>query len=273
MTGEDRATLQGFAIPLAPAMDHTYVASSCGLRWGCFGRDDNGAMICTGSESSRLANCLSQVDSRAGIIYGITGVCHQAANRILYPARLTVSLAGGFRHSVFVFGLYGSGWPEKLSGCLSPPGGGDRPPNASGGEGSSSEPKSPSSPTTTRLPNFNKSVAMTHDPSPKDEKDRTAELAALVKLGLGKPLDDRTFGELALIQADMRNEQLKLQQRLIGREISPDEYLQLFHSAEVLEMMRCERLLGPEAFSKIFGKDGLAPLIDRKTFLEEHRLR
>jgi hypothetical protein len=81
MTGEDRATLQGFAIPLAPAMDHTYVASSCGLRWSCFGRDDNGAMICTGSGSSKLANCLSQVDSRASIIYGITGVCHQAQTR------------------------------------------------------------------------------------------------------------------------------------------------------------------------------------------------
>jgi hypothetical protein len=134
MTGEDRATLQGFAIPLAPAMDHTYVASSCGLRWGCFGRDDNGAMICTGSGSSKLANCLSQVDSRASIIYGITGVCHQAANRILHPARLTVALAGGFQHSVFVFGVYGSGWPEKLFGCLSPPGGGGGPPNGSGVE-------------------------------------------------------------------------------------------------------------------------------------------
>jgi hypothetical protein len=140
-----------------------------------------------------------------------------------------------------------------------------------GGEGSS-ETKSPSSPTT-RLSNFNKSVAMAHDPNPKDEDVRTAELAALVELGLGKALDEQTFAELTLIQADTRNEQLKLQQRLIRREISPDEYLQLFESAEVLGMMRSERLLGSETFSKIFGKTRLGPLIDKKTFLEEHRLR
>jgi hypothetical protein len=271
MTGEDRATLQGFAIPLAPAMEHTYVASSCGLRWDCFGRDDNGAMICTGSGSSKFANCLSQVDSKAGIVYGINGVCHQAADRILYPAGLTVALAGGFPQSLFFFGVYGLfGWPEKLSGCLPPPGGEGAPPGGGGGQ-ESSKTKTPTNPT--RLSNFNKSISMAHEHNANDEGVRLAELAALVELGLGKALDEQTFAELTLIQADMRNEQLKLQQRLIRREISPDEYLQLFESAEVLGMMRSERLLGSETFSKIFGKTRLGPLIDKKTFLEEHRLR
>lgn len=43
----------------------------------------------------------------AGILYGVNGVCHQAANRILYPAGVTVCKAAGYAVSSYAYGDYG----------------------------------------------------------------------------------------------------------------------------------------------------------------------
>ena len=130
MVGLQRAVLDGFAIPAALVgqhWDHTYVGSSCGLLWGCFGRSSGGSSICSAPGSSILADCLSQVSSRAGIRYSITGVCHQASNRILYATRpqpATVRRCRGYQVSRFAYGEYGLGpWPERLS-CDPPASGG-----------------------------------------------------------------------------------------------------------------------------------------------------
>jgi hypothetical protein len=48
-------------------------------------------------------------------VYGVTGVCHQTANRILYPARVTVSKAGGYWASSLAYGTYGTTFPEFLA--------------------------------------------------------------------------------------------------------------------------------------------------------------
>ena len=98
--------------------DHTYVLSSRGQRWGCFGRSQGGEEICRGPGDSSLADCLACDDSRAGIIYMVTGVCHQAANRILNPANIIVSKARGYPYSSSLFGDYGIGpWPQYQT-CL-----------------------------------------------------------------------------------------------------------------------------------------------------------
>jgi hypothetical protein len=83
MAGVPSAWLVGWATPAQfnPNVDHTYVVSSCGLRWGCWGRDQGGMPIRGAAGSSQLADCLSQPNSQAGILYAITGVCHQTANR------------------------------------------------------------------------------------------------------------------------------------------------------------------------------------------------
>ena len=102
-------TLYGHAIPivLAPWWDHTYVTSSGGHIWGCFGRLKGGRVICSGSGNMDMADCLSQVNSSAALIEGRTGRCHQAANRILFPSGQFVSRANGYRLSTFQFGTYG----------------------------------------------------------------------------------------------------------------------------------------------------------------------
>jgi hypothetical protein len=113
------AKLRGYAIrTLAGRADHTYVKSSAGHVWPCFGRGAGGKLIAHGDGDADFADCLSEPDSTAGIDYLSTGVCHQAANRILYPARAIVSRAKGFRVSAYFFGVYGLGaWPE-LERCL-----------------------------------------------------------------------------------------------------------------------------------------------------------
>ena len=55
------------------------------------------------------------IPEQGGIVYGVNGVCHQIANRILYPSAQIVSHAHGYWLSVSVFGTYGtnvapSGW-------------------------------------------------------------------------------------------------------------------------------------------------------------------
>ena len=115
-------TLTGYALKMPlPRTDHTYVKSSNGHVWPCWGRSTGGTQICAGTDNTTQADCLSQPKSEAGIAYGRTGVCHQTANRILYPSGQTVSRAKGYRGSVFFWGTYGLGafpWRE-LQNCLS----------------------------------------------------------------------------------------------------------------------------------------------------------
>jgi hypothetical protein len=103
------AQLNGFAIDIGwLKADHTYVTSSDGYVWPCWGRSAGGKRICSGQGSSARANCLSQPGSTAGIIYGLSGVCHQTANRILFPAGAIVSAAKGYWASTLLYGVYGT---------------------------------------------------------------------------------------------------------------------------------------------------------------------
>lgn len=101
-------TLTGYALKMLPGgPDHTYVESNHGHVWPCWGRSSNGTPICEGNGNTGQADCLSQLNSQAGILYGRTGVCDQMANRILYPSRQIVSAASGSRGSFFMWGIYG----------------------------------------------------------------------------------------------------------------------------------------------------------------------
>ena len=98
--------------------DHTYVVCNHGLSWGCFGRSQDGYAICRGTGDPSFADCLAREDGQAGISYLVNGVCHQAANRILYPARVTVSKARGYTISSSIYGDYGLGSWLQLDKCL-----------------------------------------------------------------------------------------------------------------------------------------------------------
>lgn len=119
------SVLTGYAVAIKvwgidTRVDHTYVLSD-GFTWGCWGRSSGGHAVCNGNGSATSSNCLSQTSSHAGIVYGVTGVCHQTANRILYPARVLVSGARGYGASSFMYGTYGLNaieWILRRNRCM-----------------------------------------------------------------------------------------------------------------------------------------------------------
>lgn len=113
-------TLIAMAYPtslFANQADHTYVKCGTGKKaWGCWGGKTGGREIRRGAGSTKRANCIAKSDEKAGIkCYLINGVCHQAANRILLPAGITVRGARGYSISEAMFGTYGrvGVWPCK----------------------------------------------------------------------------------------------------------------------------------------------------------------
>ena len=99
--------------------DHTYVECANGGRgWACFGGKTGGHVIRSGTGSTVRADAIATPNEQAGLAcYLINGVCHQAANRILLAAGITVEGARGYGVSHAMFGVYGrvGVWP-----CSSP---------------------------------------------------------------------------------------------------------------------------------------------------------
>ena len=57
-------------------------------------------------------------------------------------------------------------------------------------------------------------------------ESRLTELAALIQLGLGRPLDPLTFNALADIQAELWDSQQSLAALLLARKLSQEDYLE-----------------------------------------------
>jgi len=107
------------ANPLFSMLDHTYVVASDGTKWRCNGADSGGEQIIEKSTDIEIAHSIAGANGMAGIHYGVTGVCHQISNRILYPSDTTVKMVAGYFLSVATYGEYGVGednWKElKIS--------------------------------------------------------------------------------------------------------------------------------------------------------------
>jgi hypothetical protein len=260
MAGVPSATLQGWSIPVAGTRwEHTYITSSCGLKSGCWGRDSGGVGLSGANGSSAIADCLSQPNSEAGIIYGITGVCHQTANRILHPAKITVAGCQGYILSVLLFGVYGQlPWPE-LSTCYSPGtilarvGGGQTPQGRN---------------ILSKIDVYNSTVLTARATAAAEEATQLAELSALLEMALGRPADQATLSAFQRIQDELRSAQSELVGRLHKGELAPDQYLDRLNASLRRAMERSRSLLGDQAFQEIFGESGRHPegLINRYTF-------
>ena len=99
----------------ANAADHTYVECAGGGRgWSCWGGKSGGTELRRATGSTARADAIAEPDERANITcYLINGVCHQAANRILRPAGITVRGARGYPLSQALYTVYGRQgiWP------------------------------------------------------------------------------------------------------------------------------------------------------------------
>ena len=95
--------------------DHTSVscAMNPGRLWVCQGTPPSGPVMAAAPGSTAMADCISTpaavlgIRDLGGILYGVTGVCHQVANRILFPSGLIVNAARGYRLSSAAFGRFG----------------------------------------------------------------------------------------------------------------------------------------------------------------------
>src|ERR1700694_5160382 len=97
----------------AKAADHTYVECAGGGRaWSCWGGKAGGAALRQAAGSTKRADTIAEPNEKANITcYLINGVCHQAANRILLPAAITVNGARGYPVSQALYGVYGRAGP------------------------------------------------------------------------------------------------------------------------------------------------------------------
>lgn len=100
---------------LANLADHTYVECLGGGKgWSCWGGKVGGRILGQGVASTNRGDCIARRNEKAGIsCYLVNGVCHQAANRILIEAGITVRQARGASISMALFGTYGRmlSWP------------------------------------------------------------------------------------------------------------------------------------------------------------------
>jgi hypothetical protein len=89
--------------------DHTYVACGTGGKaWSCWGGKTGGTALRQGTGSTLRADAIAEPDERANVkCYLVNGVCHQAANRILLPAQITVRGVRGYWVSEALYGTYG----------------------------------------------------------------------------------------------------------------------------------------------------------------------
>jgi hypothetical protein len=274
------AQLTGFALPVQGLRfwDHTYATSDDGHIWPCFGRSSGGSVVARGSGDSALADCLSRpIDMNkvppvfAGLKYGLTGVCHQAVNRILYPAGITVAQARGYRFSFALYHQYGSGpWPE-LAGCVTMVSKGGSELKASQRPARSTVSKSKDARLSRRVLGIY-SQPRVFERLGSDENALALgreEFRALTDTYLGEDYDQAKVAEVARLQQAMQLEQRTLARRFESGELDAETYLSSLNDLITRTFAQSEKVLGRADFAKLFGLPAAEAgnLVDRETFL------
>jgi hypothetical protein len=270
------AILSCHAVPALNMLpvDHTFVTSDDGFAWGCFGNDSGGKPLRSANGNSKCANCLSYPQIIAlvpqlysGLRYGKTGLCHQAANRILFFTGIDVVGSVGYQWSVARYFTFGIGpWPE-LANCATIIAQASQNPTLQPRGGSGMK----------RDAQFSASIQNSYSPETfrkldsQDErlKIKRKELELMAVAYLGEGYDRAKVRDVIEIQLNTDIEQDNLLGKLDDKNLTEEAYAneleRLFaHSADA-----CERVLGSQDFEKMFGiraKD--APrLVDRAHLL------
>lgn len=259
-------TLNGWAVPLEylKFWDHTYVLSSDGYKWPCWGRDAGGKNIASGSGDSSIANCLSQINSHAGIEYGVTGVCHQTANRILYPAGITVSAANGYGLTFFLYGTWGDkseagrkSWEKKKEECLQ----------------FQASPLGREKNFTAIHENFKRwgvdPMALKEDTNDSNREFR-AEFEALIQTKLGRAIEEKRMDELCQHAGELHVLQTRLRDQKWSQSISPEDFAAEINQQMNEKLRTVAKILTAEEYFKLFDvKPGVEVImVDAETLKE-----
>src|SRR5690606_6584333 len=214
--------------------DHTYVECGTGGKaWGCWGGKPGGAVLRSGAGSTRRADAIAGADERAGITcYLINGVCHQAANRILFPAGITVRGARGYWVSTSLFGVYGRA--SALFGLCKAPF--NQQPGVTGDlpqcmEGTSTPPEHAGADPGEQT--FLKEVLELSERQDAAVQAERAEehlvaiqvemFGALVRYRLGPRLEESMYGALLQLRQDIERRQLEVDRAWADGALTPDE--------------------------------------------------
>jgi hypothetical protein len=263
------STLTGYAVAITGlGADHTYVKSdNPPYSWPCWGRDTGGKAICSGKGDATLANCISQSNSHAGIIYSITGVCHQTANRILYPAQVLVSKANGYGVSHLTYGTYGLEPPmvetfdERLEDC-------HKKCNISHSKPLENRKMNGSSSTEDPEQAYLRKVMEIYAEAlnKSTDKDKNAPIAEtelisiqerdfrlMMELRFGNAMEPNLTNQVLKQKFDLLKQKNKIDRNFLGDDISVERYAQEGNELITETLRQIAETIGNEQFKTLFG--------------------
>lgn len=254
-------TLRGHSRPvniefLDNVLDHTYVTCGAGHCWPCWGDCQDGSLLRTGTGSTARADAISEPTSQAGIIYGVTGLCMQTANRILWPAGVTVSDAMGYGITELFYGTYGSSAADWIAHRDASNGVSGEIPECAGTEAPE---ENPSRGTAAALlsfilglyERFAGSEERSDEPLPNLEL-LGAVLAARVREDLGRDFSNDRIQRLQGIQREYVGNKVSLDHRLIARDMSGREFAERANGVINDGMRHFADVLGHDAYVALF---------------------
>jgi hypothetical protein len=254
----------------ADQADHTYVKCGIGNKaWSCWGGKTGGEEVNRDEGSTKRADAIAGGNERAGITcYLINGVCHQAANRILLPAGITVRGARGYHVSEALFGTYGR---LGIFPCRAPF---DQHPDVSGDldECAESEQraltaplKKTSSSERKREQKYLKGVLaiyggpkghmamMTRGVKPEEVEAFHVELFLhMAEYKLQSLFTKVTTGKLKTIRRETEQRQMKMEETLANKEMSPKEFILAFNKETTDFQNKLANTLKPDHYEKLF---------------------
>jgi hypothetical protein len=258
--------LEAYGIITSQQALHTYVVClATGDNWDCHGLPNTPVPppLCSGKGNVLLARCIEGGDEAGlGPFYPTAGVCHQIANRILFPANIRIPINHWqVRVSHLAYGPFGRNlstmptqnhWPDRLQICR---GGG------SIGAVESSESMG------------SKSGVLSSMNDPSSSVDQKAELSSLIKAaGLGHSVNDETLSALAKMQQHLQSCVAELGEMLSVRTISPEQYIERMDLAFREASSFGARVLGENDFHAVFGEMKVSNLFDVEQFLREQEV-
>jgi hypothetical protein len=262
--------------------DHTYVECGTGGRgWKCWGGKTGGSELRRAPGSTKRANEIADTDERAGITcYLVNGVCHQAANRILFPASVTVRGARGYDVSEALFGTYGrpggvfglcqapfdqhSGVIGDLAACTGP-----APRSLRRAPGGRSRRVPRSAAAAAREKRYLARVLQTYEKvraplanarasrrfaAGRDLEAFHVELFMLqVDFNLGSKADQRLKARLADVRRSTERSRLKIEEWFANRELSPREFVKEFDKETLVFQDATACVMPRDRYQALFG--------------------
>jgi hypothetical protein len=104
---------------------------------------------------------------------------------------------------------------------------------------------------------------------------RHAEFQAMASVFLGDGFDPTKLGQVEDLQIALHKQQAELYHRYDAEQLGPEEYVESFNTSLGDTFAKCEAILGPENFLKLFGapRSELAGFIDKEAFIHAHQTR